>query len=103
MARNVTRMASLGHTNGKSGKDIRILEVRRLKEEQEPINDSVVLAYHGTDAALQGKVLRLAKEVAIQRHQDTLAGHPATAYNNFVSTMLVDYLGVPAFNNQVMS
>ncbi len=58
-------------------------------------HDCIVVGYHGPEDALQGKVLRLAKAASTQRHRDTLAGHPAAAYHDFVSTMLGTYLGVP--------
>lgn len=60
-----------------------------------PAGDCIVIGYHGLEPALQGKVLRLAKEPAIRRQRDTFTGHPATAYNDFVATMLTDYIGVP--------
>eukprot|EP00667_Euglena_gracilis_P002209 EG_transcript_2209 len=65
-------------------------------------HDCIVIGYHGAEPGLQGKVLRLAKECATRRHRDTLAGHPATAYNDFVSTMLTDFVGPAADPGQVV-
>jgi len=121
-----------------------------------PGGPASVIGYHGTTPALQGKVLRLAKEPSMLRHRDpgfllhspsprmedpttttsqppthpprplsriffapvagvidplsvrtsppvgsfgkapgddSVTGHPATAYNDFVTTMLAGYLG----------
>eukprot|EP00667_Euglena_gracilis_P001310 EG_transcript_1309 len=65
-------------------------------------HDCIVIGYHGLEPALQGKVLRLAKEPAIRRQRDTFTGHPATAYNDFVATMLTDYIGPAADPGQVV-
>ena len=59
-------------------------------------HDSIVAGYHGDEPLLKGKILRLAKQCSIQRFEETCAGHPAVAYNEFVSTLVGEYLGMPA-------